>query len=99
MIYHVRTVAGVTDAGLETIRKAVKFFRDRYPKVHHVWLTSMSGELGTHVFIDDYPTIAAWEEGDAKVNADPGWQKILKEAGPGPLWSSVRDEFYNVVKE
>ena len=99
MVYHVRTVAAVTDAGLEALRKALKYYRERYPKVHLVWLTSMSGELGTHVFVDDYPTLAAWEEHDAKVNADPGWTEIWKEAGPGPFWSSIRDEFYNVVKE
>jgi hypothetical protein len=99
MTYRIRTAVAVTDAGAELIRKAMKFLRDHYPKYALVWLTSVSGELGTHVWVSDYPSMAAMEEYDAKLNADPGWIKLMKEAGPGPFWSSIRDDIYNKVRE
>jgi hypothetical protein len=97
MVCRIRTATGVTEVGMNVLRTTTKFYRDHFPNVHAVWLTSFSGELGTHVLVVDFPSMAAIEELEARLAVDAGWAKIWKEAGPGPFWSSWRDEYYNTV--
>jgi hypothetical protein len=96
MIVVVATAEDVTEAGMKTIRAVHDFLKKNYPETRVEWLTPISGKLGTHLGVWWHASLAAKEAYDAKLNADPRWQKIFKDAGPGPLWTQ-RDDYFKVV--
>jgi len=97
MIVVVATLENVTEAGAKVLRAGHDFLRRNYSETRVEWLTTLSGKLGTHFGVWWHASLAAKEAYDAKLNADPRWQKIFKDAGPGPLWTQ-RDDYYNVVE-
>ena len=96
MILQVSTCENVSEAGAKLFRVCYEFLRKNYPDVPAEWLTPISGKLGAHVAVWRFPSLAAKEAYDAKLAADSRWQKLFKEAGPGPFWTSQRDDFYKV---
>lgn len=97
MIVVVATCDGVTEAGAKLLRTGYDFLRKNYPDTRVEWLTTMSGKQGTHLAVWWHASLAAKEAYDAKLNADPRWQKFFKDAGPGPFWTQ-RDDYFNVVE-
>ena len=98
MIALVSTFEGVTEAGSKLFHTGGEFIRKNYPEVRAQWWRPMSGKFGPSFIIWWHASLAAKEAFDAKFFADPRWQKIFKDAGPGPLWTSQRDDYYNVVE-
>ncbi len=97
MIAVVATIEDFTDARAKLLDACYDFLKKNYPGTRLERWTSMSGKQGTRLAIWWHPSLAAKEAYDAKLSADPVWQKLFKDAGPGPLWTQ-RDDYYNVVE-
>jgi hypothetical protein len=97
MIVVVATIEDVTDAGAKLLDACYDFLKKNYPGTRLERLTSMSGRQGIRFAVWWHASLGAKEAYDAKLNADPGWLKLLKDAGPGTLWTQ-RDDYYNVVE-
>ena len=97
MIVVVASFENVTEAGAKLLRTGYDFLKKNYPETRFEWLTTLSGKLGSHFGVWWHLSLAAKEAYDAKLNADPRWQRISQDPGSGPFWTQ-RDDYYKVVE-
>jgi hypothetical protein len=96
MIVVVSTFEGVTEAGAKVGKSVQELVGKNYPEVRLEHWTPLTGKLGANIMLWWHKSLAAKEAFDAKLFADPRWEKIWKDAGSGPFWTSQRDDYYNV---
>ena len=83
MIYNVRSgeiLDGKMAAAMEFAVKVASYVNANYPGLNVQVLRNVSGLVNQVHWVASYESLAALEEANAEINADPGYQEIVATA-------------------
>ncbi len=96
MVTVISTLEGVTEAGNKVMREGKEVLRKVFPDQRFEYWWTMSGTVGNIRVVWWHASLAAKEAFDAKFQASSAIQKVFTDAGPGPYWASLRDDYFSV---